>query len=158
MKYTVNKILLASAAFATLVLSAPDSANAGKLYKWVDDKGNISYQDQPPPKNARILSEKETEAKEGKEGPKNRNFPDVVVYTVENCDLCDKLITMLRKDKVPHIVLPLAEDRDAQSRILQLADSIIAPSIFIGDELVQANTEQSLKEKLEQAGFEFESE
>lgn len=144
-----------SAALFALSLITPDSANAGKLYKWVDDKGNISYQDQPPPKNAKILSEKETDAKEPKE---NNDLPDVVVYTVENCDLCEKLVTMLRKDKIPHIVLPLAEDREAQSRILQLVDSIIAPSIFIGDELVQTNSEQSLKEKLEQAGFEFESE
>ncbi len=156
MKSILNKISLASAAFIALSLATIDSANAGKLYKWVDDKGNISYQDQPPPKNAKILSEKETNAKEAK-STRNYNLPDVVVYTVENCDLCDKLITMLRKDKVPHIVLPLADDRDAQSRILQLADSIIAPSIFIGDELVQTNNEQSLKEKLEQAGFEFET-
>ncbi len=154
MKYLVNKIALTSAALFAFSLITADHANAGKLYKWVDEKGNISYQDQPPPKNAKILSEKETDAKEPKE---NNDLPDVVVYTVENCDLCDKLVTMLRKDKVPHIVLPLAEDRDAQSRILQLADSIIAPSIFIGDELVQTNSEQSLREKLEQAGFEFES-
>ena len=151
----MNKISLASVVLVALTLATADSAIAGKLYKWVDDKGNISYQDQPPPKNAKILSEKETTAKEPEA---NIGFPDVVVYSVEDCNLCDKLITMLRKDKVPHIVLPLAEDRDAQTRILELADSIIAPSIFIGDELVQVNTEQGLKERLEQAGFKFESE
>lgn len=153
MKAILNKIGIASLAIVTLSLVIPTSTNASKLYKWVDDKGNISYQDQPPPKNARILSEKETKAKDP---VGNSDLPNVVVYTVENCDLCDKLISMLRKDKVSHIVLPLADDRNAQTRILQLADSIIAPSIFIGDELVQTNTEQGLKEKLEQAGFEFE--
>ncbi len=155
MKSILNKIAQASLTLIVLSFMSTDSARAGKLYKWVDDKGNISYQDQPPPIDAKILSEKETNAKEPEA---NSDLPSVVVYTVENCDLCDKLVTMLRKDKVPHIVLPLAEDRDAQTRILQLADSIIAPSIFIGEELVQTNSEQSLKEKLEQAGFEFESE
>lgn len=155
MKSILNKVALTSLALLSLSLLNPNSANAGKLYKWVDDQGNISYQDRPPPKNAKILSEKETTAKEPEP---NSNFPTVVVYSVEDCDLCDKLVTMLRKDKVPHIVLPLAEDRDAQTRILELADSIIAPSIFIGDKLVQTNTEQGLKEKLEEAGFEFETE
>jgi len=155
MKSILNKVALTSLALLSLSLLNPNSANAGKLYKWVDDQGNISYQDRPPPKNAKILSEKETKAKETEA---NTDLPEVIVYTVDNCDLCDTLITMLRREKIPHIALPLAEDREAQSRILQLADSIIAPSIFIGDELVQTNSEQSLKEKLEEAGFEFKTE
>jgi len=150
--------------FASLVLIGcnlltANVALAGKLYKWVDDKGNLSYQDQPPPKNAKILSEKETSQKEGKEKTKPvANLPNVHVYTVEDCDLCDSIVTMLVKNKVPHIVLPLADDRNAQNRILELADSIIAPSIFIGDELIQTKSRQELRNKLEQTGFELSSE
>ena len=30
---------------------------AATMYKWVDEDGNVTYQDYPPPTNSRILSE-----------------------------------------------------------------------------------------------------
>ena len=136
--------------------------NASKLYKWVDKNGNISYQDQPPPENARILSEKVIDEDEAKKDsaktPKQsgKNLPKVTVYTVDNCELCDQLISILRIEKVPHIVLPLADDRDVQSKILAKTGKIITPSIFVGSNLIQGGTEEGLKEKLRAAGFNIE--
>ena len=142
----------------TLILFGSSNAVAGKLYKWVDDNGIISYQDQPPPESATILSEKEFNLKSSdRSNSKNSNssddLPKVVVYIVDNCNLCDELISVLRASKVAHITLPLASDREAQNKILQKTGKIIAPSIFIGDDLVQGGTEENLKEKLSNAGF-----
>lgn len=41
------KSLIATIAFATALACAP--ASAGKLYKWVDEDGNVTYSQQKPP-------------------------------------------------------------------------------------------------------------
>lgn len=43
-----GRILLASIALATALASAP-SAQAAKLYKWVDEQGNVTYSEKKPP-------------------------------------------------------------------------------------------------------------
>ena len=147
------KLILATTLFVSFTLLIANFAFAKKLYKWVDDKGNISYQDQPPPKTAKILSAKkyELEGSDKKSAETNTAQvlkPNVVVYTVDNCELCDKIIRTLNVSKVAHIALPLAADREAQNRILEGAGRIVLPSIFVGDQLIQGTTEQELTEKL----------
>ena len=62
MKTIYTNKLIRLATFVSLCLIF-FNANAGKLYKWVDAQGNVSYQDQPPPKGSKILSEKEVASK-----------------------------------------------------------------------------------------------
>lgn len=40
-------------------------AHATKLYKWVDEQGNVTYQDRPPPANASEVEEKHIDPNEG---------------------------------------------------------------------------------------------
>lgn len=137
------------------VAIAASNAHAGKLYKWVDANGNISYQDQPPPQGGKILSEKEVGSKTDDTQESDTGLPEVIVYSVNECELCDRLVSVLRQNKIPHIELPLEDDREAQKKILAKANSIIAPTIFIGDNIVQGGSEDGLKEKLRSAGFEI---
>ncbi|MBL4672135.1 MAG: glutaredoxin family protein [Arenicella sp.] len=148
--HSILKIFLLS-----IIALAASNAHAGKLYKWVDANGNISYQDQPPPKSGKILSEKEVISKADDKQENDTGLPKVVVYSVSECELCDRLIRVLTQNKVPHIELPLEDDREAQRRILAKSNSIIAPTIFIGDNIVQGGSEDSLKEQLRSAGFEI---
>jgi len=39
--------------------------HAVKLYKWVDEQGNVTYQDRPPPANASAVEEKDIDPNEG---------------------------------------------------------------------------------------------
>jgi glutaredoxin len=148
--HSILKIFLLS-----FIAIAASNAHAGKLYKWVDANGKISYQDQPPPKSGKILSEKEVISKAGEAQEGDTGLPKVVVYSVNECELCDRLISVLRQNKIPHIELPLEDDRDAQKKILAKASSIIAPTIFIGETIVQGGSEAGLKERLRSAGFEI---
>ena len=139
----------------SIVAIAASSAHAGKLYKWVDANGNISYQDLPPPKDGKILSEKEVTSKARANQESDTGLPDIVVYSVSECELCDRLVRVLTQNKVPYVELPLEDDREAQKKILAKASSIIAPTIFIGDVIVQGGSEDALKEHLRSAGFEI---
>lgn len=128
---------------------------AGKLYKWVDANGVVSYQDRPPPSGSNILSEKEVKARvaEKKSPNQNRTLPIVKIYTVENCDLCESFITMMRINKVPHIELSLQSDREAQSKILDKLGSLKAPSMLIGEQAFQDSSIAKLTKTLTNAGF-----
>ncbi len=149
MKHTILKILVVS-----LIAIFSSNSYAAKLYKWVDANGNISYQDQPPPTNGTLLSEKEVASNAD---PVDEDvLPEIVVYTVAECELCLRLVTVLKQNKVPHIELPLEDDRGAQNRILEKASSIIAPTIFIGEDILQGGNEENLLAELRSAGFEIE--
>ena len=148
MRHTTLKIF--SALLLTLVTV---NANATKLYKWVDANGNISYQDQPPPKDAKILSEREVGPTDDTSQPADPSLPEIVVYSVEDCDLCIHLVEVLNRNKIPHIERPLEDDRDAQSKILEQAGSISAPTVFIGDEIAKHVNGNPFLDELESAGY-----
>ena len=135
---------------------ASSQAHSAKLYKWVDTDGKISYQDQPPPKRGKILSEQEVASQNEVEDESAGALPDIVIYTVDDCELCDRLVFVLTQNKIPYIELPLEDDRQAQSKILEKASSIIVPTIFIGDDVIQGGNEDNLKQELLSAGFEIE--
>ena len=151
MKHVITKTL-----FISLIAIAASHADAAKLYKWIDANGNISYQDQPPPQSGKILSEKEVGSSADSDPISDPLTPEVMVYTVNDCELCERLVAVLNQNKVPHIELPLEDDREAQRKILERANSIIAPTIFIGDTVIQGGTENELREALRLAGFEIE--
>lgn len=39
--------------------------HAVKMYKWVDEQGNVTYQDRPPPANASKVEEKHIDSNQG---------------------------------------------------------------------------------------------
>jgi glutaredoxin len=156
---TRNKIKFsAHLAFVLIGLSLMSTPSiAGKLYKWVDANGVVSYQDRPPPKGSKILSEKEVKAKASSDNQKspnqNKTLPIITIYTVADCDLCDMFITTMRKNQVPHIERSLQSDREAQSKILEKLGSLKAPSMLIGEQAYQDSSVANLKATLVRSGF-----
>lgn len=161
MKTLINtKSLLGLLCFSlTLCFS---TANAGKLYKWVDANGKVSYQDQPPPKGSKILSEKDVKStatiRNEKQYSQNKALPAVTIYTIDNCDVCERFITLMRKNRVPHIELPFKTDREAQSKILEATGSLRVPSVMIGDTVFQKEDTAELRKALTKAGYDVNPE
>ncbi|RBP53443.1 glutaredoxin family protein [Arenicella xantha] len=140
--------------FAALLSAAVSTtADAQKLYKWVDAQGNISYQDSPPPENAKLLDEKQVGRTGGSEADAPANGDPIKVYTVANCALCAQSVLLMIKMGVPHVELPLNEDRAAQSLILEKTSSLIAPTIMIGETILQAPSDDELSEAITAAGY-----
>lgn len=157
---TIPQLIIKVSAIALLLCagysSLDDRAWAAKMYKWVDAAGNISYQDKPPPKSAKLIEESELK----KSRPKPRSRPTtgrqklapVTAYTITNCEHCAQLIGFLKKARIPIVELSL-QDRDVQSRILRLSGKIAAPTLFIGDTLVTDLSEPGLISILKKAGY-----
>lgn len=136
-------------ALAIIIFASP--ADATKLYKWVDSDGNISYQDRPPPKNAKILEEREIKAPEP-----TASLPDVVpvvVYTVPECPRCVEVIAWLTNRAIPTQEVSLQEDREAQRQILDLSNGLRAPALLLDEQFVLDTSEESMLDALEAAGY-----
>ena len=155
---TMPQLIIKVSAIALLLCagysSLDDSAWAAKMYKWVDAAGNISYQDKPPPKSAKLIEESELQNSSPKPRPTTRKktITPVTAYTITNCEDCTQLIGFLKKAKIPIVELSL-QDREVQSRILRLSGKISAPTLFIGDTLVTDLSEPGLITILKKAGY-----
>lgn len=140
----------------SLALLNSHSAFAAKLYKWVDKNGNVSYQDSPPPEGSKVVREEEIDTPSDEAQSNTQPTETVTVYTVENCEACDILKLRLQNWNVPFNEQSL-QDREVQARILQLSDSLQAPTLFIGDKLVSDLTGPNLISELQQTGFQIET-
>jgi len=148
----MKKILPFSLVCCGLIFAA--HANAAKLYKWVDKNGVVSYQDRPPPSGSKILEETTTKEPTGGQGSGNQSSLDPVrVYTVADCDMCSNVVQRLKKLDVPVIELSLQNDREAQSIILERSNSLVAPTVFIGEEMLQGSSVSKLEQVLEENGY-----
>ena len=123
---------------------------AGKLYKWVDENGVVSYQDSPPPKGSKILEESTTETQAVRAVASK---DPITIYTVENCDACAQVVKHLQELNVPLVELPLHNDREAQDIILERGNSLIAPTMFIGEQMLQGGNITNIERALNDSGY-----
>jgi len=138
--------------FGTILAAA--SAQGQNLYKWVDEDGNITYQDSPPPgasDDAKPYAEDAEVAAERSDAA----GPDVSVtlYSVPVCDACDLVRNLLEKNGIPF------EERDAgssvsvQNELMELAGQLSVPMLAIGDGLVSGYSSNAITTALSSAGF-----
>lgn len=145
---------------ALIFASSINTSSAAKLYKWVDDRGRISYQDKPPPVNSKILSEKTIKDRSGNQSKVQRsiNTNPIDVYVTKSCPSCDKTLKMLEDWGVPYTVKAIEGHRGIQTRLLQLTDGINVPALFYDDKFLSDTlTQSSLRESLKQTGHFKES-
>ena len=139
------------------LLTIGSASEAKSLYKWVDENGNVSYQDLPPPKDIavkqEILKDSNTSSSNlnGSASSAEQSNP-VIVYTIDNCDPCEVVLLRLKQLGIPNQEQSLL-DRDIQARVLDLSGSISAPTIFIGDELIRDISDKNLITALKTAGY-----
>jgi len=136
---------------STTLITANSSAQ--KMYKWVDANGNISYQEQEPPANAKILDEIDVGTTKTKRLANISNTRQIKIYTAEECPSCVLSVQLLTKLNVPYVELPLENDRKAQSMILERTSSLVLPTILIGEDMLQAPSNDALTEAVKKAGY-----
>ncbi len=150
---------------APKVAKRPSDNNSGRLYKWVDADGNISYQDSPPPKNVKVLNsdvlkDSKTSDKPIKElsratepEPLLDGSVPIRVYTADNCKPCQSVVLFLTQNQVPFIERDIRTDRKARERLSNMSKQISVPSLFIGERIVQGHAKPMIRRALEEAGY-----
>ena len=134
-------------------------ALAGKLYKWIDERGNISYQDRPPPEGRGQVEEKTVRG--GVSGVSSDPAAaeaaaksPVTLYMVPKCSPCDNARVYLRGRGVPFTEINVSEKNpQAQQEMVKKVGELSVPTITVGSKVMQGYVESLLKGELDQAGY-----
>lgn len=138
----------------------PATSFAVTLYKWVDDEGNISYQDTPPPAG-RDFEQKSFSREGARTGDTNteialsraaREYP-IKVYIAKNCESCDRVVEILESNSVPYESVEVDTDADAQRELIDLVGSMRVPALTIGNKLIDGVNRTTIEDTLTQSGY-----
>lgn len=145
------RTMLLSALAACLLAGGPAVAD-DKLYKWVDEDGNVTYQDQPPPDGS---GQQETFVEDLGSSEPAAAQPDVnvVLYSIETCDACDLVRKILEDQRVAFQEKNAEDDVDVQAEIREVAGTLSVPVLVIGDEVLTGYNKRMVLNELEDAGL-----
>ncbi len=142
-----------------LAVLAAVPAYAAKLYKWVDERGNVSYQDRPPPEGVGRVEEKTVRTGRGVDsgspaaGEAAAKSP-VTLYMVPKCSPCDMARTYLKTRGVPFSEINVSEKNpQAQQEMVKKLGELSVPTITVGSKVMQGYVESLLAGELDQAGY-----
>lgn len=141
--------------FLLIVLCSVSMAYAaGKLYKWVDKDGNVSYHDQPPSDGTYRVEEKNISPKGESRASDEvvQKFP-VVLYSAAKCASCDAARVYLRNRGVPFTEKNVEGDRKLQDELIKQGGGLSVPTIMIGTKVMRGYLESLLEGELDQAGY-----
>ncbi|MBI3041290.1 MAG: glutaredoxin family protein [Betaproteobacteria bacterium] len=144
-------ILLSTA----VVLSGPVLA-AQKIYRWVDEKGNVEWRDTPPPVTAKKVEERRAgggtvpaPALPYSVQQAAKNFP-VTLWTTDCGDACTKARAHLARRGVPY------EEKDPRNdfeNFKKLTGSAEVPVLFVGSTRLKGYLEGDWDAALDTAGY-----
>ena len=145
------------AVLVTTLAIAP--AYAEKLYKWVDERGNVSYQDRPPPEGIGRVEEKTLRVGRGGVSG-NPTLAEaaarspVTFYMVPKCSSCDMARAYLKQRGVPFSEINVSEKHpQAQQDMVKKIGQLSVPTITVGSKVMQGFVESLLAGELDQAGY-----
>ncbi len=137
------------------VLVGGGSAQAGKLYKWVDEQGQVSYHDRPPADET--VRVEETGIRTGSDervAPVNGAEPaPVVLYAMPKCGACDLARAHLRGRDVPFTEKNPEGDVKVQQELRKLTGGLSVPTITVGTKLMRGYMDSILDDELTAAGY-----
>ena len=145
------RVLLYAAVAASMLVSYP-AASQEKLYKWVDENGNITYQDQPPPGDT---GQVETFVEPAGVADPGSPIPDVdlVLYSIKVCDTCDLLRNLLNERGLPFEEKSAEVDPEVQAELKEVSGVLSVPVLLIGDQVLKGFNRELVLNELEEAGF-----
>jgi glutaredoxin len=133
-------------------LIATPLAHAGKLYKWVDKDGNVSYHDQPPSSDGYRVEEKDLGDRRAAIGDAAEKAP-VVLYSAAKCASCDTARAYLKTRGVPFTEKNVEGDRKLQDELIKQTGGLAVPTIMVGTKVMRGYLESLLEGELDQAGY-----
>ena len=140
------------------VLMLLGTAHAQKMYKWVDEQGNVFYQDQPPPGADSTVeayaedSELVADEAEDKKAAPTGKYP-VTLFSIPVCDACDLVRNMLRKNSVPFTEKDANNDAAVQNELMKISGQLSVPLLAVGPKVVYGYNSMEIAEELTNAGY-----
>lgn len=151
----MNKLL-----FALLLTCLFGQAYASALYKWVDEDGNVSYHDRPPPAGSEFVLQStnlkygDMEEDDEIEARENalKKFP-VTLYVIQKCASCDLARNYLKKKNISFKEKDVGSDQKASDELVKLTGGKAVPTVRIGEQTVRGFEQGEINQKLSKAGY-----
>jgi len=141
----------------TTLVATP--AMADRLYKWVDQYGNVSYQDRPPPPGQggkveeKLLGDKSRSGEDPSTAAAAAKFP-ITLYVTTKCAPCDVARAYLKGRKVPFTEIDVSEKNpEAQMAMREKVGDLAVPTITVGSRVMKGYMESLVEGELNQAGY-----
>jgi len=133
------------------LLTAGPAAGEDKMYKWVDEDGNVTYQDRPPPEAS---DQMQTFGGSAETDPAAA-LQDVALtlYTKQQCDACDLVRELLNERGLPFTEKNAGTDAEVQAELKELAGVLAVPVLAIGDRVLAGYNRDLILSELVEAGF-----
>lgn len=141
---------------STLLAAGPAAGDDdNKMYKWVDEDGNVTYQDQPPPDDSGQVQSFEESPDQSADAQQRPAMPDVEVtlYSIEICDACDLVRNLLNDRGLPFTEKDAEDDVEVQEELREVSGVLSVPVLTIGDEVLTGFNRELILRVLEDAGF-----
>ena len=153
------KALAISGLMVTVSVAWVGISNAASLYKWVDENGNVTYQDTPPPNNVEFEETQYTEPGEASSEEEvvameeAARLNPVSLYTVPSCEVCDLVRLYLEKNQVPFAEKNVQSSISLQNELEDKSGSLTVPTLVIGDLTLDGYSRSAITNALKQKGF-----
>lgn len=146
-----------------LVLSvfAAMPTQAERLFKIVDDQGNVTYQSAPPSGNDSGDESIEQRDIYGGEDPVDARIAmdrailewPVTIYSTEQCKTCEVIRKQLQKRKIPYTEKFPARDAVDYNELQKVSGGTSIPVIVVGENVITVYSYLVLKQALNDAGY-----
>lgn len=153
-----SKFKASSSLLVLLCLLISLNAEAVKLYKWVDEDGKVSYQDQPPETDD---YEEKTINTQGASLDKDPDFAmstaavttPVFFYAVNKCESCDLMRLFLEHHKIPFTEKNVQGDPAVQKELIDIAGALRVPLLQVGENSVDGFSRSAMADLLKSYNY-----
>ena len=164
---------------ATYVLPAA----AEGLYKWVDERGRVTYQNTPPPEDAASVERSaisatvndlpgeeeaeapaeeaavsQTEEAEATEETAEEEVVSITLFTNPECTTCEDMRAYFEEFEIAFEEIDISEDTDQAEEMKQKHGHNNVPTIVVGNKSITGGSVNDLQTLLKNSGFEVPSE
>jgi len=145
-------------------------AGAQSLYKWIDENGNVTYQDSPPPSNVEFEEQTYIDPDEPLleeiDGSDTDDVEDqltvavetspVSLYSIPACDACDLVRLFLENNGVPYEEKDIRDNLTLQKELQEIIGGLQVPTVLIGDKVIDGYSKSALREALIEKNYPVE--
>lgn len=146
---------------AALILLLTPVSLAATLYKWIDENGNVVYQDSPPPSTVSF----EEQVYED-EGGLEAEVADAITaaaesspisfYSISDCEACDLVRLYLENLSLPFSEKDIEDNTTVQQELQDLTGQLRVPTLAIGGEIIDGYSKQGIRRLLLDGGYPVE--
>ena len=139
-----------------LLVLGSGPAQAEKLYKLVDEQGNVTYSDSKPENVAGEIEEQDASLPEVEAETDLDTLAEdtpIMFYSVPECAACDMVRTYLGNAGMPFTEVDVADDYDAQQSMKKDVGNLNVPTVSVGGRSLSGFNASALDTILDVAGY-----